>query len=97
MKYMSGKAKMMVAGIGIGVAETGILAILIAAGKIGFWGAAAVGCLIVLSGFSGWMLGIQMRVQADHERAWMRGYQKGRGNRTPVNRFIAIFINSLGR
>ncbi len=34
-------------------------------------------------GVSGWMIGIQMRVKIEHDRAWMKGYRDGRENSLP--------------
>ena len=64
MKYMTGKAKMMVTGIALGTVAAGGMAALIA-------------------GVSGWMIGIQMRVKIEHDRAWMKGYRDGRESSLP--------------
>ena len=70
MKYMTGKAKMMVTGIALGTVAAGGMAALIAAGKVGVIGSLVVVFLMALAGVSGWMIGIQMRVKIEHDRAW---------------------------
>lgn len=78
MKNMNAKARMMVAGIVIGTLGAGILAALIAAGRIGPAGFLAVSFLIALAGFGGWMIGVQTRVKIERDRAWVQGYRQGR-------------------
>ena len=73
MKYMTGKAKMMMTGIALGTVAAGGMAALIAAGKVGVAGSLVVVFLMFLAGFSGWMIGIQMRVKIEHERAGRNG------------------------
>ena len=67
MKYMTGKAKMMVTGIALGTVAAGGMAALIAAGKVGVIGSLVVVFLMALAGVSGWMIGIQMRVKIEHD------------------------------
>lgn len=55
MKYMTGKAKMMVTGIALGTVAAGGMAALIAAGKVGVAGSLVVVFLMALAGVSGWM------------------------------------------
>ena len=74
MKYMTGKAKMMVTGIALGTVAAGGMAALIAT---------VVVFLMALAGVSGWMIGIQMRVKIEHDRAWMKGYRDGRESSLP--------------
>ena len=81
MKYMTGKAKMMMTGIALGTVAAGGMAALIAAGKVGVAGSLVF--LMFLAGFSGWMIGIQMRVKIEHDRAWMKGYRDGRESSLP--------------
>ena len=57
MKYMTGKAKMMVTGIALGTVAAGGMAALIAAGKVGVAGSLVVVFLMALAGVSGWMKG----------------------------------------
>lgn len=83
MKYMTGKAKMMATGIALGTVAAGGMAALIAAGKVGVIGSLVVVFLMALAGVSGWMIGIQMRVKIEHDRAWMKGYRDGRENSLP--------------
>ena len=83
MKYMTGKAKMMVTGIALGTVAAGGMAALIAAGKVGVAGSLVVVFLMALAGVSGWMIGIQMRVKIEHDRAWMKGYREGRASSLP--------------
>ena len=89
MKYMTGKAKMMVTGIALGTVAAGGMAALIAAGKVKVNGhPVTLGDLVVvflmaLAGVSGWMIGIQMRVKIEHDRAWMKGYRDGRESSLP--------------
>ena len=59
------------------------MAALIAAGKVGVIGSLVVVFLMALAGVSGWMIGIQMRVKIEHDRAWMKGYRDGRENSLP--------------
>lgn len=92
MKYMNGKAKMMVAGIVLGTVAAGGMAALIAAGKIGLAGSLVVMFLMALAGIGGWLLGIQMRVKIDRDRAWLRGYKDGRENSLPPTTMIAEHI-----
>ena len=80
MKYMTGKAKMMVTGIALGTVAAGGMAALIAAGKVG---SLVVVFLMALAGVSGWMIGIQMRVKIEHDRVWMKGYRDGRDSSLP--------------
>ena len=77
MKYMTGKAKMMVTGIALGTVAAGGMAALIAAGKVGVAGSLVVVFLMALAGVSGWMIGIQMRIKAECGKAWTRGYEAG--------------------
>ena len=56
---------------------------LIAAGKVGVAGSLVVVFLMALAGVSGWMIGIQMRVKIEHDRAWMKGYRDGRESSLP--------------
>ena len=53
MKYMTGKAKMMVTGIALGTVAAGVMAALIAAGKVGVAGSLVVVFLMALAGVSG--------------------------------------------
>ena len=78
MKYMNGKAKMLVEGIVLGTGTMGMIAVLIAEGRIGRLGLLAVALLIGLSGVSGWILGVQMRAKLDRDRIWIQGYRAGR-------------------
>ena len=78
MKYMNGKAKMLVEGIVLGTGTMGMIAVLIAEGRIGRVGLLAVAPLIGLSGVSGWILGVQMRAKLDRDRIWIQGYRAGR-------------------
>ena len=72
MKYMTGKAKMMMTGIALGTVAAG-----------GMAGSLVVVFLMALAGVSGWMIGIQMRVKIEHDRAWMKGYRDGRESSLP--------------
>ena len=72
MKYMTGKAKMMMTGIALGTVDAGGMAALIVVGKVGVSGSLVVLFLMALAGVGGWMIGIQMRVKIEHDRAWMR-------------------------
>ena len=83
MKYMTGKAKKMMTGIALGTVAAGGMAALIAAGKVGVAGSLVVVFLMFLAGFSGWMIGIQMRVKIEHDRAWMKEYRDGRESSLP--------------
>lgn len=77
MKYMSGKAKIMVAGLAIGLAAAAVLAGLAVKGQIGFWGMAAVLFVAALAALAGWIIGIQMRVKIEKHRVWLEGYKDG--------------------
>lgn len=70
MKYMTGKAKMMVTGIALGTVAAGGMAALIAAGKVGVAGSLVVVFLMALAGVSGWMIGIQMMVYSMEADCW---------------------------
>lgn len=78
MRNMTGKAKMMAAGMALGLGVAFLLAALAASGRLGIWGILAVVLLIGMAGFSGWMIGIQMRVKLERDRIWMEGYKDGR-------------------
>lgn len=99
MKYMSIRAKMMVVGIVLGMMGAGILAVLVAGGRIGLAGFLAVLLLALLAGFGGWLIGVQMRVKADHDRAFMQGYKQGREGQlvSTERRFNTIMIGGWGR
>lgn len=95
MKHLSGKARMMMVGMAAGTTMAGILALLVAGGRIGWSGLAAVGLLIFLAGASGWLIGVQTRIQTDRGRAWMQGYKQGReeGQLVPAgSEAIRLFI-----
>lgn len=78
MRYMSGKAKMMVTGLAIGLTVATLMAALAVKGQIGFWGVAAVILVAALAGVAGWLVGVQMRVKFEKHRIWLEGYKNGR-------------------
>ena len=57
MKYMTGKAKMMMTGIALGTVAAGGMAALIVVGKVGVSGSLVVLFLMALAGVGGWMIG----------------------------------------
>lgn len=78
MRNMTGKAKMMAAGMALGLGVAFLLAALAAGGRLEGWGILAVLLLIGLSGLGGWMMGTQMRVRLEKDRIWLEGYKDGR-------------------
>lgn len=78
MRNMTGKAKMMAAGMAMGLGVAFLLAALAGAGRLEGWGLVAVILLISLAGISGWMIGTQMRVKLERDRIWLEGYKDGR-------------------
>lgn len=77
MRNMTGKARMMAAGMALGAGTAFLLAALAAGGILGGWRLIAVLLLIVLAGISGWMIGTQMRVKLERDRIWLEGYKEG--------------------
>lgn len=77
MKYMTGKAKMMVVGVGIGMAAAALIAALAVSGRIGWPGLLAVLALAFLTGLLGLLVGIQIRVKVERDKAWLKGYKDG--------------------
>lgn len=98
MKNMTGKARMMVAGMALGVGVAFLLAALAAGGMLSGWGLMAVLLLIGLAGLSGWMIGTQMRVKLERDRIWLEGYKEGleRYQERQKNEFVCRFYSRLG-
>lgn len=78
MRYMNGKAKMMVTGLAIGLVAATLVAVLAVKGQIGVWGVTAVILVAALAGSAGWMIGVQTRVRFEKHRVWLEGYMDGR-------------------
>lgn len=93
------RANLLIGGIVLGMAEAGILAALIAGDRIGLAGFAGVVVLALLAGFGGWMIGMQMRVRVDRDRAFMQGYKQGREGQlvSTERRFTTILVGGWGR
>lgn len=101
MRYMTAKAKMMVAGTVIGAAAAGLMAALIVSGRIGLAGILAVAALAALAGLTGLIVGLQMRVKLERHRVWMQGYKDGcesamRPFRTAAAGFTVIQVEGKG-
>ena len=77
MRNMTGKARMMAAGMALGAGVASLLAALAAGGLLNGWMLVAVFLLIGLAGISGWMIGTQMRVKLERDRIWLEGYKEG--------------------
>ncbi len=100
MRYMSGKAKMTVAGMVIGLTAATLITGLAMKGQLGFLGMAVVLLVAVLAGAAGWLIGVQMRVKADRDRAFLEGYKQGRERGELVSsqrRFTTILVGGWGR